>query len=485
MLALALLVPGRALAEPGVEPVASTDAAEADASPDAPREPAEADASPDAPREPARADASPGALLDPTVDPSADPGLTPFASRSSGAPPPAPAPDPGARQRRNWAGCAHHVQPCTRSRAARVLLLGLGLAGGAVSSALLFGLGDRLALSDPATLLVGASALAGAGAIAGAIAGRLGSDGPALSDRVRPSTLSLSQSYTGPRFLDEVPAYGMLLRVAPNLYLPRDEARLRLFGHVGGWLVPVREVDPRPQFTEVPAGQEGTAPRVMQQRRLSIGVGVDLAVPLPYPGIRPVLRPRRSAMLGPAELRWKPEVQIRRDTFAPGTSEVAVLGRTVLLPLTVGVRWHLSARQRFTMYVGPRFDLVAFSDRGSTELRRGGAQIGPLYGEAWYDIDVPLTARPRRDAQPRKLDANGQITLGYVHAKLDGQGLDLGPVVGFLGPVHVGWSTRLRPVGAPLAVQLGAFARIGRAPTAGVELGIVAPDVHLRGRRAR
>jgi hypothetical protein len=466
VLALALLLPTRALAEPPAEPAAGA------------RGPIDAA---DGPRD-GEASPEPDTIVDTTVDPSADPGLTPFMTRASGAAPSEPALDPEARQRRNWAGCARHVQPCTRSRAARALLLALGLAGGAVSAGLLFGLGDRLVQADPATLLVGASALAGFGALAGAVAGRLGADGPARSDRVRPSTVSLAQSYTGPRFLDEVPAHGMLLRVAPNLYMPRDEARLRPFGHVGGWLVPVREVDPRPQFTEVPAGQAGTAPRVLEQRRLSIGAGVDLAVPLPYP----VLPPRRSAWLGPTELRWKPEAQIRRDSFAPGTSQATTLSRTILLPLTVGLRWHLSARQRFTVYVGPRFDLVAFSDRGSDELRRGGAQIGPLYGEAWYDIDVPLTARPRRDGRPRKLEANGQLTLGYVHAKLDGKGFDFGPVIGFLGPLHVGWATRLRPAGAPVAAQLGAFARIGNGTTTvSLELGLVAPDLHLRGRRTR
>jgi hypothetical protein len=397
---------------------------------------------------------------------------------------PEPAIDPKTQRRQSWGRCAWHVQPCTRSRAARMLLLSLGLAGGAASAGLLFGLGDRLVQSDPATLLVGAGTLAGVGAVAGAIAGRLGAEGPALRDRVRPATVSLAQSYTGPRFLDEVPAHATLLRFAPNLYMPSDTpsaaARLRLFGHVGGWLVPVREVDPRPQFTEVPAGQVGTSPAVLRQRRLSIGLGLDLAVPLPYP----VLAPHRSARMGPAELRWRPEVQIRRDWFAPGTPQATSLERTILLPLTVGVRWHLSARQRFTIHAGPRFDMVAFSDRGSDRLRRGGAQIGPLYGEAWYDVDVPFTNRPRRDGRPRKLDANGQLTLGYVHAKIDGQGFDFGPVIGFLGPIHVGWATRLRPTGAPVATQIGAFARIGNTTAVGLELGLVAPDLHLP-RRSR
>jgi hypothetical protein len=398
------------------------------------------------------------------------------------APSPAASLDPDAARRRQWASCAHHVEPCTRSRAARALLLTLGLAGGTVAAGLLFGLGDRLVQADPATLLVGMSALAGMGAVVGAIAGRLGADGPGLPDRLRPATVSLAQSYAGPRILDETPAHGTLLRVAPTMFLPGSDGRLRLFGHVGGWLVPVREVDPRPQHTEVLPGQQSTAPRVLRQRRLSVGLGLDLAVALPYP----LLAPHRSARLGATELRWRPEVQIRRDTFAPGTSQAAILERTMLLPLTVGVRWHLSERQRLTLYAGPRFDVVAFSDRGSTDLRRGGAQIGPLYGEAWYDLDVPLDPRTRRNDRPRSLVATGQLTLGYIHAKFDGHGFDLGPVIGFLGPVHVGWATRLRPVGSPLAAQLGAFARLGNGDAmVALELGLVVPDPHLRGRGAR
>lgn len=418
--------------------------------------------------------------------PSSDPG--PAGEPTSRATAPAsatvePALDPNTRNRRSWATCDYGTIPCTRSRPARTLLLALGVAGGAIAAGLLFGLGDRLVDSDPATLLVGASALAGAGAIVGAIAGRLGADGPGAPDRLRPPTLSLAQSYTGPTILDETPGHTLLLRMAPNIYLPQGDARLRLFGHLGGWLLPVRDVDPRPQFTEVPAGQEGTAPRVLRQRRLSVGLGIDLAVALPYP----VLAPRRSARLGRAELRYRPEVQIRRDSFAPGTSQATILSRTMLLPLTVGMRWHLSPRQRFTMYVGPRFDFVGFSDRGSTSVRRGGAQLGPLYGEAWYDIDVPLTGRPRADRQPRRLTATGQITLGYIHSRFDGQGLNVGPVIGFLGPIHVGWSTRLRPVGARLAAQLGAYARIGTGSSTavGLELGLVAPDLRVRGRATR
>ncbi|MEX1367455.1 MAG: hypothetical protein AB1Z98_30285, partial [Nannocystaceae bacterium] len=321
------------------------------------------------------------------------------------------------------------------------------------------------------------------------VAGRLGADGPTLSDRLRPPTASLRYGYTGTAVLDEARPHSMSLRVAPNLFFPHDQGRLRLFGHVGGWLNPAREVDPRPQFTEVLPGQQGTAPRVLRQRQLSLGLGLDLAVALPYPLLR------RSARLGPAELRYRPEVQIRRDRFDPSTPNDRRLGRTMLLPLTVGARWVLSPRQRFTVYFGPRFDLVAFSDpssgsgsgsgSGSNRMRRGQAQVGPLYGEAWYDIDVPLTPRARRDGRSRRLDATGQLTVGYIHSRFDGQGFNFGPVIGFLGPIHVGWATRLRPAGAPVAAQLGAFARLGSGTSVGLELGLVAPDLHSRPRQPR
>ena len=128
---------------------------------------------------------------------------------------------------------------------------------------------------------------------------------------------------------------------------------------------------------------------------------------------------------------------------------------------------------------------MAFSDPGSRALRRGRPQVGPLYGEAWYDVDVPLTPGSRRDGQPRRLEATGQLTLGYIHSRFDGQGFNFGPVIGFLGPIHVGWSTRLRPAGAPLAAQLGAFARLGNGTSVGLELGLVAPDLHYAGRSRR
>ena len=354
---------------------------------------------------------------------------------------------------------------------ARLTLLGVGIAAGGVASGMLFALGDRTGSGDPATLLVGGGAVAGAGALFGALVARLGGDGPADPDRIRPSTLGLDYRFTQPGALDETHPHQMRVTFAPNYFFPGGGGRLRLFGHVGGTLWQERQVDPRPQFQQPIEGQLGTAPVALRERRLSIGVGADLAVNLPYPVLE------RSAMLGAAELRYKPEFQIRRETLDPGLPSQRVIERSMLLPLTVGARWHLSPRQRFTVYFGPRFDIVSYAEPGEDQLARGSAIVGPLYGEAWYDVDFPMTARPRRDGAERKASVNSQLSMGYVHSRFDGRGLNFGPVIGFLGPVHVRWATRVRPKTWPVAMQFGAGATIGNGLSGAINMGVVLPDL--------
>jgi hypothetical protein len=396
------------------------------------------------------------------------------------APPPAgastPQPPPAARYRKCGPGrrflcCAPGTQPCIRSGAARLTLLSLGIAAGTVASGLLFALGDRYAGGDPATLFVGAGAMAGFGALFGSLIGRLGGDRPGDPDRVRPSTLGLDYGIGVPGNLDETQPHAMLMSFAPNWFFRGDGGRVRLFGHFGGQLWTEREVDPRPQNSAAIPGQDGTSPVVLRDRQLSAGVGLDFAVATPYPALK------RSRFLGPAELRWKPEVQIRRDVIGPGSATEHVVERTMLLPLTAGVRWILSPRQRFTFYFGPRFDMVAYSDPGSRRVHRGRPQVMAFYGEAWYDVDFPMTLHPRRDGKPRRAAVNSQLNLGYVHSRFDGNGFNFGPVIGFLGPLHVRWTTRVRPHGWRVALQPGAGIAIGSAFTAAVSFGLVLPDL--------
>ena len=189
-----------------------------------------------------------------------------------------------------------------------------------------------------------------------------------------------------------------------------------------------------------------------------------------------MLSPKRSRYLGMSEIRYKPEVQFRRDVYNPGTSQQQLVSRTMFLPLTFGMRWHVTPRQRFTFYVGPRFDFLAYSDPGTTKHpHRGGSQIGPMYGEAWYDLDVPFTEHPRRNGAMRRASVVGMLSLGYIHSRFNGQGFNFGPVIGFLGPIPVEWYTKVRPRGRPVALQGMVGATIGNGATVNVRVGVILP----------
>ena len=349
--------------------------------------------------------------------------------------------------------------------------MSLGIAAGAAATGILFALGDRHGGGDPATFLVGAGALAGAGALFGSLVGRLGGDRRGDPDRIRPATLGLDYRFGAPANLDETEPHALRLAFAPTYYWNGSASRVRLFGHVGGALWLARDVDPRPQNVNALDDQRGTAPVVLRERQFTTGVGIDLAVGMPYPAVK------RSRFLGQSELRWKPEVQIRRELVDPGGAGEHVIERTMFLPLTAGARWHVSPRQRFTIYLGPRLDFIAFSNPGSRRMRRGGAQFGPVYGEAWYDVDFPMTLRPRRDGKARTATVGSQLNLGYVHSRFDGRGFNFGPVIGFLGPIHLRWATRVRPRGWKVALQTGAGIAIGNGFTAGLNFGVVLPDL--------
>lgn len=349
------------------------------------------------------------------------------------------------------------------------MLATTGVVIGVLSAGLLLILGDSLEAGDPAALLVGSGAIAAGGSLLGAIAGLISHDRPGDFDRLRPTTLGLAYGLGDRPTLGESHPGSMRLQIAPTLWFSDGGGRVRLLGHVGGLVGSRRDIDPRPQLAA-----DGFDVAIAE-RRLDIGLALDGAVALPYP----VLAEARSAHLGRAELRWRPEVQIRRHAYTRDVGE-ELIERTMLLPLTVGARWHLSPRQRFTFYIGPRFDFIAHRGVGEDALRRGQPLIGALYGEAWYDIDVPLRTRDDRTR------INGQLSLGYVHTRFDGLGLNVGPVIGFLGPAIVRWAMRFRPPGARAAVQAGLAASFGEGLAVTLETGVALPDLQASAlRRAR
>ncbi len=370
--------------------------------------------------------------------------------------------------------CDPSTEPCTRPGAARVLLLSLGAMAGASAAAILFALGDRLAKGDPATLMVGTGAIAGAGALLGMLAGRTIGDGPMVDDRVRRETLGLSLVGAGSTVTSERRPPLLSLRAAPTWWFRDGVSRMRLLADVGGWLGAERQVDPRPQ-----ASGGGARPVALQQRRTTLGLALDFAIMLPYPATR------RSSRLGRAELRWRPEVQYRRDRLGLLAQDPRTIERTMLLPLLVGARWYVSPRQRFTFMLGPRFDVISYSQPGERTLSRGKPVVAPLYAEAWYDLDVPFTARPRRDGRARRAGVTGLLSLGYVHSRFDGRGINFGPVIGFLGPLHVEWSLRVRPRGSKAAVQASLGAIVGNGLATMATVGAVLPDLRTPARASR
>jgi len=381
----------------------------------------------------------------------------------------------------HWWCCAPDSTECTRPGPARLLLAsvsGLAIATGLVS---LFALGDRVAGDDPSALITAMGVVGGGAALIGTIAGRLGADRSSLPDRVRTETFALSSGLGGSSVYDENRPAWLTGSIAPTLRFAGGDSRLRLTAYLGGDLGKRVDTDPRPQFSDPASGGDGSAPAVFRSQTLRAGVGLDMAVGLPYP----VLPPRRSAYLGKAELRWKPEFHYRRDRNEPGDDGERVVERTMLLPLTVGVRWHVSPRQRFTLYMGPRFDIVSYRGPGGESIARGSPEIGPIYGEAWYDIDIPLNAHPKQRPGPRKTAVNSQVSMGYIHSRFDGTGINFRSVVGFLGSAHVRYHLRVRPVGSKVAYQATLAARIGGGVGFWGAVGLVLPDLWAKGKGAR
>ena len=145
---------------------------------------------------------------------------------------------------------------------------------------------------------------------------------------------------------------------------------------------------------------------------------------------------------------------------------------SALYPATLGLRWHVSPRQRFTFYAGPRIDWISFSDPGDLDLRRGRASLGSFYAEGWWQLDIPFAPLGRKNT-----NVTGRLNLGYIHSNLDGQRFDFGSVVGYFGPVELSFDLRVRRIGSPVAFQLTAGYRLSAGGGVFLELGFVAPTI--------
>lgn len=351
--------------------------------------------------------------------------------------------------------------------ASRALMAGASGVAFSIGTGMFLGMGDALDSGDPQSQLAGIGLIGLGGSLLGMIVDLLtpGSAGT-VADRPGRPTVKLTFSPGGSSTLDEASPYGLGIHVDPTIALG---PHVTLQPHVGASvnLGQTRHVDPRPQNTEPQPDQDTAFPLALRSNRFKASLGAELAIRLPYPF--PVKRPWYTGAL---EIRWKPRWELRRRTLHVGSDNVQLVEHSALYPATIGLRWHVAPRQRFTFYVGPRIDWISFSDPGSTTLRRGRASLGTFYAEAWWQLDIPFSPKGRK-----KTHINGRLNIGYIHSHLDGQRLDVGAIVGYFGPVELSFDLRVRKVGSPVAVQVSAGYRLATGGGPFVELGVVAPTL--------
>ncbi|HLT35273.1 MAG TPA: hypothetical protein VK034_03285 [Enhygromyxa sp.] len=379
-------------------------------------------------------------------------------------PPPTLVPEQPSERPRRIRRCLPEVEPCYRTTSARLLLASSGVIAAAAAVAIIFEVGDRWRVGDPSVAIVGGGVIAISGAAVGGIAALLRGDGAAIPDRITPATIGLGFGYAGTNVAGESVASSMSASIAPTLTFPRDLGRLRVLGRFGGDLGDTVEVDPGSNPEGGPFSES-----IRRHTAMRFDAGLDLALRLPYP------IGARSPWLGQFELRYKPLFFGTREYLQVPDLDTRVSQRLALTPLNFGFRWHLSPRQRFTFYVGPRWDRIDYGDT-ATGLGKGDFESAPMYGETWFDLDVPL----QRTGRSRRAIAVGQVTLGYVHSRLGVEGINLGSVVGFLGHTVTQFAVRVRPRGSRVGYQLELGARVGAELSPYLRVGVVLPDIGVR-----
>jgi hypothetical protein len=352
--------------------------------------------------------------------------------------------------------------PCTRPGVARVVAGVAGFFSMAGGTALIM-LVPRW--SEPGGYFAGTGPVAMVGALVGTIVGVLSDERTSVDDRVAPLTIGGSFLRGAQAPFGETNPASLSAQASPILRLKGQRAYVRVSGDAGSLLGPKRVVDPRPQANFSSAGK---------LFHWSFNSSIEFGIWTPYPA----KRLKRHAHFGPVEILARMNLSIRRERMSTASGEVRSVERVMFVPLTPGIRWHLSARQRLTTYVGPRVDFANVASDGGRIDSRGGAQWGRSYGETWYEIDFPLTAHLRQySAQVQRWNGSGQLRLGYRHSMFDGRGLNSDAVVGFTGPMYVGWAMRWRSPGAAWAMQANAGVWIANEWATHFDFGIVAPDI--------
>jgi len=327
----------------------------------------------------------------------------------------------------------------------RKVLRSVGGAGVGLAAVWWMVLGDGWDSGDPASLVGGLGLVAASGAIlGGGVVGAYPDESPLAFEAGTP-TLSLTGGLGGTSIQGEQDPYTLGLEVAPRVRLGDGGALLVLAGELStdlGWAL---DLDPRPQ------GDFDTA---LQQRHR----GLDLA-----PELRLDLRPE-------LELRLRSEAAVRFDRYVYGDGDSHRVRRSTVAPLMAGICWKVSPRQRFWFLLGPRWDHLAWRSDGQQEWDGAPMWLGPLQGEAAYEIHAP-----HPHWLPTRWTIHRRFRLSYDHTNFDGKGFNSGAAIGFFGPLEIRFDARAWRPGARWALQGAVVGTIADHGGVGVVVGVVPP----------
>jgi len=328
----------------------------------------------------------------------------------------------------------------------RAALAAAGAGGIAAGTAWFFVLGDTLGAGDPASVLMAAGAIGTLGAGVGAAATNGNETG--FDDRAALAPLSVSLGSGGTVYYDEAAPVPATLTLQPRFWLG-DRVRITLGGAAHTDLGDTVERDWRPQ---------GSSASALTAR--SSGLDLDSELRL-YP-----------AGDLPLDVAARPLIHHRREHYVYQSGFERTVQRTQIVPLALGIRWHLSGRQRFENFIGPRWDALSWSTpRGTTAAP---LQLGPVFLDTRYTLDMP-------HRQPvLGWGATSRLDFGYVHSNFQGSGLNVSAVVGFMGPFYAGYDLRLRRSMDRWGAQLGIDATVGDGGGVALSIGAIPPIKQVR-----
>jgi hypothetical protein len=343
------------------------------------------------------------------------------------------------------------VTPCVKSGPARLLLIGAGFGGFVAGAIPILYVGDRARIGDPSLLLVGGGFLSMIAAGLGQLASLTGESAPATT--VTPPLLAVRIEPSGRAQRGDVEPPHVVIESHPELRLGPALLGLTVEGRVQAGEALRRDLRPQVEAGDMPAAD-------LRAHEAGVSLAPEIGVALPYP-----LLPAGPA-LGGVEVRYRPSLHLRSRSTTSGDHGETVQ-HTVLLPLTFGVVWHLSPRQDFSLYFGPRWD----GQRLDAAIGVSGTSFhaNNFYGEARYGFDFP--------ALPIGATRIGaRVSFGYSQWKVDGRSLTVAgggfSLLGYMGAFDARWDLRIEPPGAGPAVQVGGRVILADGGGAVIELAV-------------